>query len=262
MPTVGMIASFLEHFAPADLAEDWDNVGLLVGDPSADVRRIMTCLTVTPSSMAEAVREQAQLVITHHPLPFRPLKRITTESTSGRLLLEAMRHRIAVHSSHTAFDSAADGINRQLAVALELRNIEPLAVSPTRTGAGTGRKGRADEGATVATIASRLKSFLRIEHVQLVGSAETAVHVVAIGCGSAGSLLELAQRQKCDLFITGESSFHTCLEAEASQISMVLTGHYASERFAVEYLAEVLARQFSDVTAWASRDERDPVRFH
>lgn len=262
MPNVGMIASFLERFAPAELAEDWDNVGLLIGDPAADVRRVMTCLTVTPSSMAEAVREQAQLVIAHHPLPFRPLKRITTESTSGRLLLEAMRHGIAIHSPHTAFDSAADGINRQLALALELQDIEPLAASPTRTGAGTGRQGRAKEGTTVADVTSRLKSFLRIEQVQIVGSPETAVHSVAIGCGSAGSLLELAQRHNCDLFITGESSFHTCLEAEASQISMILTGHFASERFAVEYLAEVLARQFPDVATWASRDERDPVRFH
>ena len=70
------VCDFLQEFAPVHLAEDWDNVGLLVGDPGQEVKRIMTCLTVTPASAGEAVRERADLIVTHHPLPFRPLKRL------------------------------------------------------------------------------------------------------------------------------------------------------------------------------------------
>ena len=115
MPTVNAISEFLDAFAPPDLAEDWDNVGLLVGDRETAGDRLMTCLTVTPASANEAIDGGADLVITHHPLPFRPLKHLTTDTTPGRLLLDLIRAGIAVYSPHTAFDSAASGINQRLA---------------------------------------------------------------------------------------------------------------------------------------------------
>ena len=83
MLTVNQIAEFLQRFAPVELAEDWDNVGLLVGDGRGEVSRVMTCLTITPASAAEAVRRKANLIITHHPLPFHALKRLTTETPPG-----------------------------------------------------------------------------------------------------------------------------------------------------------------------------------
>src|SRR5689334_23056183 len=109
--TVQEVCDFLETFAPARLAEEWDNVGLLVGDRKRPVRKVMTCLTITPASAAEAVAEGVDLIVTHHPLPFKPLKRLTADSLPGRLLLQLIGANIAVHSPHTAFDSAAAGIN-------------------------------------------------------------------------------------------------------------------------------------------------------
>ena len=88
MANIREICEFLEALAPARLAEDWDNVGLLVGDPTRAARRVMTCLTVTMDSAREAVQEQVDLIVTHHPLPFRPLHRLTVETTAGRLLWE------------------------------------------------------------------------------------------------------------------------------------------------------------------------------
>src|SRR5688500_14445106 len=114
MLNIQHICDFLAEFAPPPLAEDWDNIGLLVGDAGRPVRRIMTCLTVTAASAEEAVQEGADLVVSHHPLPFRPLKQITSQSTVGQLLLRLIAAGIAVHSSHTAFDSAATGINQRL----------------------------------------------------------------------------------------------------------------------------------------------------
>ncbi len=109
MLTIAAIAAFLEDIAPLRLAEEWDNVGLLVGDPARPVERVMTCLTVTPQSAAEAIEAGADLIVTHHPLPFAPTKRITTDTTSGRLLLDLIAAQVAVYSPHTAFDSAAAG---------------------------------------------------------------------------------------------------------------------------------------------------------
>ena len=92
------IIAFLELLAPPRLAEEWDNVGLLVGDRGREAHRVMTCLTLTPDTAAEAVQEKADLVVAHHPLPFRSLKRLTTETTPGRLLLDLIAAQIAVYS--------------------------------------------------------------------------------------------------------------------------------------------------------------------
>ncbi len=126
MPTVGEVAQVLEQLAPLALAEDWDNVGLLVGDADWPADRVMTCLTVTPETVAEAVERNAQLIVAHHPLPFRPVKSITSDTTAGRLLLELIRNSIALYSAHTAFDSASAGINQHLAIGLGLQEIMPL----------------------------------------------------------------------------------------------------------------------------------------
>jgi dinuclear metal center YbgI/SA1388 family protein len=263
MQTVQDVCDFLNDFAPPRLAEEWDNVGLLVGDPGQAVQRLMTCLTITPASADEAVRERAELVVTHHPLPFRPLKRLTTDSVPGRLLLQLIRAGIAVHSPHTAFDSAAAGINQRLAEGLGLIDIRPLlAVQGDPQGLGAGRYGRLPQATTLATMAERLKQFLSLGGLHAVGSAQRQIERVAVACGSAGQFLEPARNAGCDLLVTGETNFHTCLEAEATGVALLLPGHYASERFAVERLAEVLAQQFAGLTIWASHDEADPLRWH
>lgn len=126
MPTVADIAGFLERLAPAALAADWDNVGLLLGDPAAQVERLMACLTLTPEVVAEAVAEQVQLIVTHHPILFRPVQRLTSATHDGQLLLPLLRAGIAVHSPHTAWDNAKGGINDLLASRLSLTEVKPL----------------------------------------------------------------------------------------------------------------------------------------
>ncbi len=267
MATVQDVSDFLEGFAPSRLAADWDNVGLLVGDPALTVRRAMTCLTVTPASADEATRENVDLIVSHHPLPFRPLKRVTTDSVPGRLLWQLIRSGISIHSPHTRFDSAAMGINQRLAEGLGLVDVQPLVpLTDERGGAdpdglGSGRFGSLAAPLSLAECAARLKQFLSLDGLHVVGQAARLIERVAVACGSAGSYLEEAQRKGCDLLVTGETSFHTCLEAEATGIALLLPGHYASERFAVEVLADVLAKQFPDIEIWASRNEADPLHW-
>ncbi len=126
MPTVAAVVEFLERLAPPALAADWDNVGLLLGERTAEVRRLMTCLTVTPDSAAEAVAEGAGLIVTHHPILFRAIKRLTDATAEGRMLLVLARAGVAVYSPHTAFDDAPDGINALLARRLGLAGVGPL----------------------------------------------------------------------------------------------------------------------------------------
>jgi len=126
MTTVLHITDFLHQFAPVELAADWDNVGLLLGDAGAEVRALMTCLTVTEASAAEAVERGAQLIVSHHPLFFRPVKRLSTVTAEGRIALALARAGVSVYSPHTAFDNARGGINEMLARRLGLTDVGPL----------------------------------------------------------------------------------------------------------------------------------------
>lgn len=129
MPTVATIVEYLETFAPRGLAAEWDNVGLLLGDRASAVERIMTCLTVTPESAAEAIAAHAELIVTHHPILFRPVQRLTRDTPEGRVLLDLIKAGVSVYSSHTAFDNTRGGINDQLAERLELVEVMPLRLA-------------------------------------------------------------------------------------------------------------------------------------
>ena len=124
--TITEVIAFLQDFAPRELAADWDNVGLLLGDSSGPVERIMTCLTVTDDVVAEAVAEKAQLAVSHHPILFRPIQRMISDDPEGNRLLCLARSGVAVYSPHTAFDNCQGGINDMLARRLGLGEIAPL----------------------------------------------------------------------------------------------------------------------------------------
>jgi dinuclear metal center YbgI/SA1388 family protein len=130
MTTVADVAAWLDRFAPRRLAEPWDNVGLLWGDPKAEVTRVMACLSVTPASSAEAVAERAELVITHHPVLFRPVKSVRADTPDGGVLWALARAGVSILSPHTALDNTAGGINDGLARRLGLVDVGPLRCSP------------------------------------------------------------------------------------------------------------------------------------
>jgi putative NIF3 family GTP cyclohydrolase 1 type 2 len=145
---------------------------------------------------------------------------------------------------------------------LALRDVVPLVdVEGVPDGTGAGRRGRLDRAASLQDLADRLQQFLRIEHLQYVGKPVAAIQQVAVACGAAGEFLEPACEAGCELLVLGETNLHTCLEAEARGIALLLPGHYASERFAVEMLADELAGRFVQVETWASQAEADPLRW-
>ncbi|ADV63409.1 protein of unknown function DUF34 [Isosphaera pallida ATCC 43644] len=120
------LTCWLERFAPLSLAEDWDNVGLLMGDPDAPVTRVMTCLTVTPQTAAEAIADQIDLIVSHHPILFRGIKRLRADRGDTGFLWTLARAGVAVYSPHTAFDNCPGGINDELAQRLGLNDVRPL----------------------------------------------------------------------------------------------------------------------------------------
>lgn len=130
MSTVAELARWLEQFAPLSLAESWDNVGLLWGDPAAELSRVMTCLTVTPRTAREAIDAEAGLIVSHHPVLFRAVKRVRADDRDTGMLWDLARAGVAIASPHTAFDNTQGGINDGLAGRLGLVDVEPLRPTP------------------------------------------------------------------------------------------------------------------------------------
>jgi dinuclear metal center YbgI/SA1388 family protein len=177
MLTVADAIEFLDQLAPPALAADWDNVGLLLGDGSAELERLMTCLTVTPESAAEAIEAKAQLVVTHHPILFRPIKRLTSATPEGRMLLALVRAGIAVYSPHTAFDNAGGGINEILSGRLQMKELTSL------------RRGK------------RLREYKLVVFVPDSDLARVSDALFAAGAGNIG------QYSECSFRVPGTGSF-------------------------------------------------------
>ena len=248
------IVTYLDDQYPAATAEDWDNVGLLVGDLSANVKNILTCLTLTSTVCREAVEGKVDLIVSHHPFPFRPLKRVTSETIEGRLLLELIRNGIAVYSPHTAHDSAPDGVNRQLADMLGLVDLE--ALNPN----GSGRIGNLPQTSKLADLLTLVED--RLGRCSFVGKPDQTIRRIAVGCGAADEFVTAASNAGADLLLVGEARFHACLQAESLGLAMILPGHFASERFAVETLAEKITVIFPQLHCAASQTEKDVLRFY
>ena len=263
MPTLGDVAAVLEQFAPTALAEDWDNVGSACR--RSCLARASCAYLLDPDADFGCRSRKGRGRLGSRPspaLPFQPLKTITPATTSGQMLLDLISAKIGVYSPHTAFDSAPAGINQHLAIGLGLQQIEPLipAQGTVEADLGAGRVGLVGGESTVFELVERVKNFLGIDSVRVVGGDEQSISRVAIACGSGGSFLATAIEKNCDCFVTGETNFHTCLEAEAHGVALILPGHFASERFALLSLADYLQEQISGIEVWASRDECDPLR--
>lgn len=259
MATIADAVNCLHAIAPPELAEEWDNVGLLAGDPAQELVAALTCLTLSPDVAQEAIDQRVQLVVTHHPLPFRDVRSLSTDTIDGGTLWRLSRAGVAIYSPHTAYDSAEGGVNDQWAEALALNDVTPLIGEPgARVGAG--RIG-ASPDADFAALLARVRAVVGPNAaVRVVPPRDTLPGRVAIACGSGGSLVDAALAERCGTLLTGELGFHECLRCRSLGIGVVLTGHYASERFAVESLAGRLGASLPGVQVTASRVEADPLQ--
>jgi len=255
------VITALERIAPLRLAAEWDAVGLLVAPRGGPIGRVLTCLTLTPEVAAEAVRERVGLVLTHHPLPFRPVGRITPATGTGRVLLELVAAGIGVWSSHTAWDSAAGGINHLLAAAIPLAGVAPLEADREDPQVGFGRMGSAPAGASLAAVARLLADRLAATGVQIVGDRAREAGRVAIVCGSGGDFVGQAAAAGCRTLVTGEIKLHQASEARAADLAVIALGHHASEHFSMADFGRRLAAELPGLEPVVSRADRDPIQW-
>ncbi|MDF1614198.1 Nif3-like dinuclear metal center hexameric protein [Desulfurivibrio dismutans] len=269
--TVNKLLKLLDSFSPFARAEEWDNVGLMVGDPQREVRGILLALDPTEDLLAECRANQCNTIITHHPLIFKPLPHLRPDMPPGRLIFTAIHQEINIIACHTNLDVAPEGVSDQLARRLELAKLQVL--QPTappaangRDGIGFGRLGELAEPVSGKDFLARLLDALELEAVPVAGPLPAMVRKVAV-CGGSGSDLAPAARQAgADIYVTGEIKHAVARWAEMEEFCLVDAGHYHSENHVIDALTVRLARELAaaghDLPVMHSRRQQSPFRLH
>lgn len=254
------VMTVLEELAPLRYAESWDNVGLLVGDPAAEITKVLVTVDYTSDVAAEATTLGANLVVAYHPPIFSAIKRVPHDA----LWADAVRRDVALYSPHTALDVATDGTNDFLADACEVnadrRALRPFVAKPGTTepaGVGLGRVGTVVVTSRTRLVA-RVKAKLGLEYVLASGPLDRDATRVAVAAGAGGDLLEDAIRAGAEVFVTGEIRHHDALAAARRGVTVVATLHSNSERAAVRAYAARLASMLPGLGVTTSGADADP----
>ena len=228
--SVAQVLELLNGLAPLELAEPWDNVGLLSGRPDAVVDRVLCALDLNAEVLAEAVDAGAQLIVTHHPILFRGRKNLAETDGEGRLLCALVRSGIALIAMHTNYDNACPGVNDALAAALGLSNVQVLG-----NGMRIGTVKQTDLGMFMKSVEVTLGGPVR-----MYGASDRIVCRVAVLGGAGEDYAQQAAAAFADVYVTGEMAYHKALDAVADGMCVLEAGHAATEHPGILALASAL----------------------
>ncbi len=238
----------IEEDFPKSLAVDWDNVGLLVGDEEAEIRKVLINLDVTDAAVERAVKEGADLILTHHPLLFRPLKTVTEQDFIAARVRKLIRNDINYYAMHTNFDIA--GMADQNAVDLSLREpevLEELGTYEDGRAYGLGRIGVLPEEMTLKELAGHVKDVMKLDAVRVYGDPERKVLRVGVSSGAGKSAVNDALRKHADVLITGDLDYHTAIDADARGLAMIDAGHYGTEFTYISFMEKYVKEKFPEL---------------
>ena len=280
---IKQVVDALEHYAPLPLQEGYDNAGLQVGLTEAvEMSGALLCLDVTEKVVEEAVQKGCNLIISHHPLIFRKLARISDENYVQRTVRKAIKNDVSIVSMHTNMDAATGGVNFKIAEKLGLENVRFFGGEKEVDGVKGGNgvigeisdedilqaaeagklseevKNHFAEGIAADDLVLLLRERFGVECVQCNQLLRRPIHKVAL-CGGSGSfLLEDAIKAGADAFITGEMSYHEYFGHE-QEIQICVIGHYQSEQFTSEIFRSIIQEQFPEAKCYISEINTNPI---
>lgn len=245
----------LEELSPAHFAQDWDNVGLLVGRPDKEVRSVYIALDATDEAVLEAVRLGADLMITHHPMIFKGLKQVRNDHFIGRRIIRLLQNDMCYFAMHTNFDIM--GMADAAADELKLRGRKVLQTTyeDEISTEGFGRFGTLPEIMTLGECASFVKESFGISRVRVFGDRDMEVEKAAICPGSGKSMIDAALNLKADVYITGDIDHHDGIDAVARGLAIIDAGHYGIEQIFVPYMKEYLKREAPELLVYTKEPE-------
>ena len=251
------VLDYLQTLAPVHMKYDWDNVGLLCGSRDKEVERVLVALDPFMDVCEEAARLDADLVVSHHPLIFRPFKSVTDDDPVGRSILYLVSHGIAAVNAHTNLDCAPGGVNDVLAGMLDLVDVQ--IIEPRGEDYGLLRKGTVQE--------QKLEHFLALVKEKLgtpvlrYVDGGRSVHHVAVGGGSCGDEYEAALRAGCDTLVTADIKYNQFWDAKELGLNLIDAGHYYTENPVCAVLANHLQNRFPQLEVILS-SHKDCMRFY
>ncbi len=258
--TVQNILEFLESLAPASMKYDWDNVGLLCGSRTKEVRKVLVALDPFENVCREAVELGADLLVTHHPLIFRAPRAVTDDDGVGRSILLLAQHGISAVNIHTNYDCAPGGVNDILAKTLGLTDVEvlePLGTDEQGSAYGLLRAGFVPRQ-SLEQFLSHVKETLQTPGLRYADGGRE-VQRVAVGGGACGDDIPAAVAAGCDTFVTADVKYNQFRDAVDLGVNIIDAGHFATENPAMAPLAEKLQARFPELTVELSRCHRDCV---
>ncbi len=234
----------LEEKYPLKNAEEWDNVGLLVGRRNKEIKKIQISLDITTDVLEKAVKNNIDLIISHHPFIFSPLKKINGDSIVGRKILTAVENNIGIYSMHTNLDSSKDGLNDYVGEKLDLK-FGKIIDEIKDEGYGIGRLYTLENKEMFFDFLDRMKKIFSSDTLRYSGKNldNLKVKKVAIVNGAGSSYWRLAKKLGADLLITGDVKYHEALDAMEENMPIIDIGHYESEHF----FGEILKKELKEI---------------
>ena len=239
------IITALERFAPLPLQESYDNAGLQCGLTETEVSGVLLCLDITEDVLREAIDLGCNLVVSHHPLLFNPLRQVSDTNMVQRCVRIAIQNDLCLYSAHTNLDNAEDGVNYKMAEKLGLIDVQPLEPKTVFLKNGSHLKscngviGYLPQGEDSLAFLQRVKQAFGVEALQHNALLDHHIESVAI-CGGAGDfMLDAAIRAEADAFLTGEMHYHTWFGHE-QEIQIAVLGHYESEQYTREIFRSII----------------------
>lgn len=238
MVLVKDIMNFMEQIAPKNLAENWDNVGLMIGNENQEVKKVLVALDCTAEVIDEAIEIGANMIVTHHPfILFQKMKSITKNNPFGNKIYDLIQNNICVFSAHTNLDSADGGVNDVLANLFQLQNVQKLDDE-----SGLGRIGELKSAVNFLEFAKIVDDKIPNDGLmKLVGNKDQEIKTVAVCGGSGASFIGLAKAKGADVYVTGDIKFHEAQDALDLGLCVADVTHYAGEVLVMPVVAEKMA---------------------
>ena len=268
MTTLADARSAIERLWPADRAESWDAVGLVAGDPTQEVRRILLAVDPVLETVQEAVDARADLLLVHHPLLLRGVTSVAADQPKGRIVTDLIGAGIALVAAHTNADIVERGTSGELASAAGLTSVRPIVPNESDSSVGLGRVGNLDEPTTLGALATRLARLVppTASGIRASGDFAHRIERVAV-CGGAGdSLLDHPAVLEADVYITADLRHHPASEARERYAmgigpALINLSHWASEWLWLDAAKAALEQELSDVEIVVSDLRTDPWDF-
>jgi len=244
------VTSVIEAFAPLSIQEGWDNSGLCVGSPEAPVTSVLLALDCTPELVDEAIDCGADMIVTHHPLIFSGLKRISPEDQVGEAVIKAVKAGISIYAAHTNADKVIAGVSGAMAAKLGLENVRIL--DEDGEGTGLGVVGDLPEPLTSEEAVRLVKERFDLKAVRTSRPVDGLISKVAMCGGSGGSLIKAAVDSGAQLYLSGDISYHNFFTKDGFMIMDI--GHYESEIEIVDILFSLIKKNFPNFAVRITRN--------